>query len=351
MNQHTIAAVEPMSWAEPVAGVRRNHGAVARMEQLLQAHTTELLEFLQQHPWDDFDFDQLQLLKTRFGYFKKVTERIDRALAEEPGELARLRAWFRQESEPCFVKSGLMTRARSWPGGYPGDFETLEAIYANVPWVERGLGNYLDRYFLSSTLAEAVRWRLRKLVSLLHHYSHLQADGANWLNVASGSCRELEKVAGKRNRTIWCLDSDPRSLAFAQRWLQKERYSGGERVEFVCQDAGRLVRAERNRRQFGELTLCYSAGLFDYVKTASLSRILRGIYDSLARGGVLIGTFKDAERYDTFDYHWLVAWHFFLQRTLEQCYEIFDAAEIPRDEIRVERDATGVILFFIVTKK
>ncbi len=317
------------------------------VDSLLQEKTAELLEFLQRHSWEDFD--QYEVLATRLDYFKKVTQRIDAALAHQPDELRRLQAWFREESDPIFMTSGLMTRARSWPGGYPGDFETLEAVYLRTPFVERGLGNDLDRYFLASTLSVAVRWRLRKLVSILNRRAEEERDDAVWLNVAAGSCRELLSVPGKKNRTVWCLDSDERSLEYAQQLL-KHRYRGGERLEFVCQNAFRLVRAESNRNQFGPLTTCYSAGLFDYIDTPKLARLLRGLYDSLVPGGLLIATFKDCQRYDTFDYHWLVEWHFFLQRTLANCYEVFDEAGIPRSQIRLERDATGVILFFLVTK-
>jgi len=320
---------------------------VVEMESLLLEKTRELMEFLQRHPWGDFD--QYEVLAVRFEYFQKVTQYIDAELADRPHELSRLQELFREESEPIFQTSGLMTRARSWPYEYPGDYETLEAIYNCRPWVERGLGNYLDRYFLNSTLAVAVRWRLRKLIDLLNKRSEEEAENAVWLNVASGSCRELLSIPGKRRRTVWCLDADARSSAYANELL-RNRYRGGENVEFVCQNAFRLVRADVNLRQFGRLTTCYSAGLFDYVDTPQLARLLGGLYRSLDKDGLLIATFKDAERYDTFDYHWLVEWHFFHQRTLSDCYRIFDLADIPREQIRVERDATGVILFFLVTK-
>lgn len=331
--------------------VSRNHAReprVGEMERLLLEKTRELLEFLQRHPWDDFD--QYEVLAVRLKYFQKITQRIDAELADLPDELSRLQQLFREESEPIFQTSGLMTRARSWPYEYPGDYETLEAIYNGRPWVDRGLGNCLDRYFLSSTLAVAVRWRLRKLIDLLNKRSEEEAEDAVWLNVASGSCRELLSIPGKRHRTIWCLDSDARSSAYATELL-RNRYRGGERMEFLCQNAFRLVRPDANLRQFGRLTTCYSAGLFDYIETPPLARLLGGLYRSLAEGGLLIATFKDAERYDTFDYHWLVEWHFFRQRTLGDCYRVFELAEIPHRQIRVERDATGVILFFLVTRE
>ena len=75
-------------------------------------------------------------------------------------------------------------------------------------------------------------------------------------------------------------------------------------------------------------------------------RLLRGIYDSLSSGGVLLASFKDKLRYDTFDYHWLVKWDHFIQRTEQECLEILELAGVDLDNIIPVRDDSGVILFF-----
>jgi hypothetical protein len=318
---------------------------VAEYRELLEKETTELLDFLRQGHWNDPD--QYEVIETRFQYFRTVTQLIDAQLNYDIDELKTLQAWFRQESDPIFQKSPLMTRARAWPEGYPGDYLTLEAVYNKTPWVERGIGHYLDQYFLASTLAVAVRSRIKKLATFLHYRTKTETGPSNWLNLACGPCRELLSVPPRPGRSVWCFDTDKDSLVYAQGLLGARE---GENVTFLAENAFRLVNARRNRERFGPLTTIYSVGLFDYIESEKLVRLLAGLYDSLADGGALICSFKDKFRYDTFDYHWLVKWDFFYQRSEPECFSLFDEAGIPSPKLTMVRDDSGVILFFIATR-
>lgn len=239
-----------------------------------------------------------------------------------------------------------MRRARTWPEGYPGDYLTLEAIYANQPQSE-GIGRLLDRYFLSRTLAVAVRSRLRMLQRLLSERAADESD-AHWLNLAAGSCRELLSVQpAAQPRRILCIDYDANALEYAERLLAAH---AGDTITFKVENAFRMANAKRNIEQYGKFTTIYSAGLFDYVKSNPLARLIAGLYGSLAKGGVLIAPFKDAARYETFDYHWLVKWHFFLQRSEDDIRQLFADAGVPAERVTAMRDDSGVVLFFIATK-
>lgn len=302
------------------------------------------LNYVKPGAWDDPNLYEIFL--TRLGYVKTVTQVIDARMEHDPEGLAQLQAWFREETDPLFQKSPLITRARTWPEGYPGDFLTLEALYKEQPWADRGLGHYLDRYFLCRTLAIAVRSRMRMLTNLLNFRSRDEQGPSNWLNVACGPCRELLSVPRSNERTIWCIDQDEESLAYADELLQRKH-----NTEFKKLNAFRLINAERNVQMFnGPLTTIYSAGLFDYIDTERLTKLLRGLYDSLAKDGVLIASFKDKVRYDTFDYHWFMKWHYFLQRSEAECYALLEDAGIPHDKMTVMRDDSGVILFFVCQK-
>jgi SAM-dependent methyltransferase len=280
-------------------------------------------------------------------YFRTVTQMIDAQLAYDPDQLKALQAWFREASDPVFQKSPLMTRTRAWPEGYPGDYVTLEAVYQKKPWAKHGVGRFLDEYFLRSTLAVGVRSRMRKLTTLLNYRAKIEKSGGNWLNIACGPCRELLSIPCKRGRTTWCIDTDEQSLLYAQKTLGERP---GEKIVYLHENAFRLVKADRNLQRFGELTTIYSVGLFDYIDTEKLVKLLASLYESLAPGGALIGSFKDKYRYDTFDYHWLVKWDFFFQRSEPECFSLFDEAGIPTTHLTMVRDDSGVILFFIATK-
>jgi hypothetical protein len=67
-------------------------------------------------------------------------------------------------------------------------------------------------------------------------------------------------------------------------------------------------------------------------------------------GGKLIASFKDANRYRHEDYHWIVDWDGFLQRTEKDFLNIFSDAEIPFPAITEMREESGAIVFYIISK-
>jgi extracellular factor (EF) 3-hydroxypalmitic acid methyl ester biosynthesis protein len=102
-------------------------------------------------------------------------------------EITSARAWFQEQTHPWFSQSNFAYRARVWPRGYAGDFETLEAIYQGCPLLNSGFGLYLDSYFLSFRLVVAARGRLVKLIDLLAAALCSRPAGCAMLNVGCGS--------------------------------------------------------------------------------------------------------------------------------------------------------------------
>jgi hypothetical protein len=78
--------------------------------------------------------------------------------------------------------------------------------------------------------------------------------------------------------------------------------------------------------------------------------MLQGWRGSLSPGGTVYVAFKDSRRYTTPEYQWLVDW-FFLQRTEEECRNLFVAAGYDMDELEMVRDETGIIINFIARSK
>ena len=293
------------------------------------------------------DPDQYEVVETRLEGLKGVVRSIEEQLAGATDELRAVQHWFREETNPLFFLSGFGRRIRTWPEGHPGDCVTLEQIYRNQPSSE-GIGGHLDRYLLSRTLAVAVRSRMRMLARLLRDRANVEAGSGNWLNLGCGSCRELLALdEDSPNRTIRLVDLDRNALEFSKNLLAGKKIGT---ISFLPENALRFFHTERNLRRFGALTTIYSAGLFDYLDDGALVKLLGGLYRSLADGGLLITPFKDKTRYDTLDYHWLSQWHFFLQRAEPDYRAVLAEAGIPEHAVRMERDDTGVILFFLITK-
>jgi len=310
----------------------------------LEAEVFDLVDFLSDPRRDDPD--QYEVIKTRLDCVKFVTQAIERAYSK--GEVRAMQKWFRQMTDPVLGLSNTCYRARVWPEGYPGDFRTLEGIYSNTP-VGVGLAAHLDRYSLSSTLAVAIRSRLRKLTELLTDRQREERGLSSWLNLACGPCRELEWLPPPDNgRTVVrCVDTDPNALQYAAATVLAQ---SDVEPHLIHDNAFAFTDAARNNQRFGPLSTIYSAGLFDYIPSKRLVAVIRGLFNSLGRDGMLIAPFKEQLYYDTFDYHWYSKWHYFLQRSESEYRSILAESGIPHDAISLERDESGVILFFVIRR-
>lgn len=264
-------------------------------------------------------------------------------------DLPQLQRRLRESIAPWFRQSWFMYRATVKPRGYPGDYGILEGIYDRQPRSE-GIGESLDRFFLDSTLAAAVRGRKDRCREYLDALLSAHPDRpVRILDIACGPCRELRESEWARRHGLYefvGLDHDDEALDYARRKVAEAGIPGA-RARFVKQNVLRLTSAERNLAAYGRFDMIYSVGLYDYLTDAVLVRLISATAAMLADDGVYIAAFKDSNRYSKTEYQWLVDWHFF-QRTEEECRRLLE--ETGTRITRVERDETGVILFFFLQK-
>jgi cyclopropane fatty-acyl-phospholipid synthase-like methyltransferase len=226
----------------------------------------------------------------------------------------------------------------------------LEYTYQNAPR-STGIGYYIDRTFLNQTLAVAVRGRLETLGNLLRTELNRRSQ-PKLLNVACGSCRELFDVAPafvNSGASAICIDFDHQALTYA---ANKLAYSSinPDKMKFQRYNAIKMINHDRNVKEFGYQDIIYSTGFFDYVSDDVLVRLLKAAMSLLNPDGKLIASFKDCRQYKTQEYHWLVNWDAFFQRTEEDMDRLLEKAEISRSNIQTVREHSGVIKFYIVTK-
>ena len=273
--------------------------------------------------------------------------RMEAALAGEPVEVLRgVQARFRDAIWPWFGKSWFMQRALAKPRGYPGDYELLTAIYNGQP-KSLGLGGYLDRYFLETTLGRAVPARMRALARFLTSEVARRPGKTTILDVACGACREFVEgfsIPHDRQALVMCVDSDIEALDYVQREVVP-RVDSRVSFEFVRYNALRMASAKANVKRFGRPDVLYSVGLCDYISDEYLVPMLHAWRETVAPGGVVYIAFKDCRRYDSAEYQWLVDWHF-LKRTEEDCWRLFEKAGYALDSLHATRDETGVIIDF-----
>jgi extracellular factor (EF) 3-hydroxypalmitic acid methyl ester biosynthesis protein len=286
-----------------------------------------------------------QQLKSQLLRVETFCRGLEQQWEHDPEAIKRKQVEFRQRTDQSFTKSFFMHRARTWPQGYPGDYEIIEKAYNNQP-LSAGLGQLFDQYFLSTTLANGIRYR-RALMREILAEEMLARRAARVLNIGCGPCRELVELAPVIQQTrshFTCLDFDAEALAYsADRMLACGLQ---DLVEFRQYNALRMINAERNVREFGRFDVIYTIGLLDYLTDDVLVRIINSLYSTLQPGGVFIAVFKDSDRYDTIDYHWLVDWSGFFQRTRHDSWRLIEAAGIPHDAVTVQRSQDDVMIFY-----
>lgn len=269
----------------------------------------------------------------------------------DSSQLKKVQDRYREAIRPWFDKSWFMRRALSKPRGYPGDYELLTAIYDGLP-KSSGLGGYLDRYFLNTTLGRAVPARMRAVRSFLLDEIARREGNIAILNVACGSCREYVEgfaVGAGQEVQITCLDNDNQALDYVRANVAP-LIADSVQTNLIRYNALRMTSAPVNRERFGRSDIIYSVGLCDYIPDNYLIPMLKGWRESLQEDGIVYVAFKDMKRYDKAEYQWLVDWYFY-QRTESECRHLFEAAEYDMDSLEVTRDETGVILNFVGRNK
>jgi SAM-dependent methyltransferase len=241
-------------------------------------------------------------------------------------------------------------RARTWPRGYQGDYEMLEYHYRNEPG-SQGVGHFLENYLLKSTLAVAVRERKDLLKDLLRKEMAARKN-PSVMDIACGPCREIVEMSEeikKAGASFICVDHDAEALEYSKDRLIKIAFPM-DKVQFRQYNALKMVSHERNVQEFGKQDIIYSVGLFDYLSNDVLVKLLKSLHDLLKPGGTLIASFKDCNKYSTFIYHWIVEWNAFLQRKEQDILALYEQAGFPRGSVATPRTASGVIVFYNVSK-
>jgi SAM-dependent methyltransferase len=295
------------------------------------------------------DHETVQLtLQSAFVDFSEKARHFEEEV-DDKNIVKQARTAFHQKTDDIFSKGYFFNRARIWPQGYQGDYKTLEAIYRNVPQSD-GIGYFLDLAALNTALAFGVRNRITMLQDILQNELSKRLR-PEILNIACGSSRELFEISPEiieSKAHITCIDHDDDALSFSQNRLY---YTDVLRhIDFRKYNALRLFDYEIAEQDFGSQDIIYSVGLFDYLESDFLVKILNSMYKLLNNEGKLIAAFKDTRKYNSQEYHWFIDWDGFIQRSEEDFSDILAEAQIPGSKINQQRDETGAIIFYTITK-
>lgn len=278
----------------------------------------------------------------------RVCRFVEQQLGDDEA-VRKMQTEFRRRTDDYFAQSQLVKRARTWPRGYPGDYEIIDAVYDNRV-VSQGLGSLFDRYFLNTTLARAIQHRREKMRDMLAEEIRAR-PAAHVLNIGCGPCREVCELAPlirECGAHFTNIDFDIDALRYSARRLTAAGIA--DQVRFRQYNAIRMVNAKKNVCEFGRADVIYAIGLLDYLSDEIIVRLLKSLYATLKPNGVMIAVFKDSDYYSTEDYHWMSDWSAFLQRTAEASRVLLDEAELPSDAITTSRTCDNVMIFYRVVQ-
>ncbi len=228
--------------------------------------------------------------------------------------------------------SSMQGLALAKPHGYAGDFEIIERIYGhNVS--QRDEFIKWDKFFHTADAVSAVRNRSKIILDYI-----AAENPKSVFSVGCGSGQDIRKaVYNSPDTTFTLLDNDAKAIERAKCNL----HGFDDRVSFVQRNAIRTKFDDYN------VSLIWSAGLFDYLNDRVAIALLKRLHAGLANDGkVFIGNFAKGQT--SRSYMELVGEWFLIHRTPHEMKNLLEMAGYKN--IKVRSDETGVNLFAIGEK-
>ena len=258
-----------------------------------------------------------------------------------------------KEFFPYVMRSRMAERAYYKPKGYAGDFMMMEMIYADQPSGDGRLGEMLDRWFLLSNAAEAVRGRRQLLSNQLAQLANARVhDSApvRIMNLACGPNRELFDFLKHCEYTdaveALCIDIDADALQYTDQHVNCFSHKANihlMRENLVKWALGRI------RHDFKPQDIIYSAGLMDYIQDKLFVKMIDRCHSQLKPGGVLIlGNFGvENQNRNMMDHllHWTL-----IYRDEDALRELFSQSQFGDADIQILSEKQGINLFAVATK-
>ena len=252
-------------------------------------------------------------------------------------------AFFRTQMKDLYYAAPFAARSLSKPLGYPGDYLTIDMIYADDPIGETTFARCVQRYLLDEPAARAVRNRGRYLARILERRTERGPFTA--LSVGSGPAAELRELIGTghanlRRSEFHLIDQDRAALQHSEREIRRlgARTPNAPTVTYTRKNLKQVIARGLGTARYD---LIYAAGLFDYlpdpVATAAARALIRHL---AAQGRLIIGNFAKANP-SRFGMEMALDWHL-VHRSREDLRRLFHGIGTA---LQIDEEELGVNLF------
>ena len=256
-------------------------------------------------------------------------------------------ARIKREILPYILLTQTAERFYSKPRGYAGDYMTIEQIYQNKPTGSGRIGAVLDKCFLESGPAKAVRNRRKLLIKEIMKVVNENSNNSTTkiVSLASGPAKEIFDVyslldsPSKLSATL--VDIDFQALAFVNNIMEimnLQRHINLVNGNLVYLAVGRQKLDVKNP------DLVYSIGLIDYFNDKFVISLLNYIYDLLKPGGkVILGNFHSCNKGKPVMDH-VLDWKL-IHRTEEDMRRLISKSAFKQPSTNIQFEETGINLF------
>jgi extracellular factor (EF) 3-hydroxypalmitic acid methyl ester biosynthesis protein len=267
--------------------------------------------------------------------------------------------YFRKLLWNVILCSPIMTRSNLKPRGYAGDYEMMRMLYSNVYEGDSTFSRLLHKHPVEEPASDAVRNRREYIAKWIQQYLRRSGQSgskkkAHVLSVACGPAFELKNILNparlchKLHFTLF--DQDSYALLEAAKMVDELEHFQGIKisVEYLRESVRNLLFTKQLVERWGQCHLIYSMGLFDYLSSPIAMAVLDRLYQLLVPGGqMVIGNFHPSNPDRLYMEYWL-DW-VLIYRTEQELKDL--AKDLPRADVSVSADSTGIQLFLHVNKR
>ena len=277
--------------------------------------------------------------------------------APDEAAMKTVKRVFREIAGCWFYKGPIVKMAYDKPRGYPGDYLLFETIYEGKTYSEKeSIGYYCDRYFLNNTYAQAVRARKNKMKNILQdQIENAPSQTIRLLNVACGPSREIRELlcdpylAARKDIIFTGLDYDEEALKFSEDKFKN--LPSNVQVRLLHANVLNIFRDAKYYDLIGKQDIIYILGLTEYLPDRVFRKLTQFLFRILNEKGMLVITYKDqAIEFPSLPPEWFCDWTF-IKRTREDLLKTAEEIGSAEFDLKIEREGTGTIYFFILTKK
>jgi len=180
--------------------------------------------------------------------------------------------------------SPFLQRTQEWPGGYPGDFQTIHYMLSGINKAVPGTLSYaIEEYFLQSSICDQHKNKVGEQARLIRETLQ-QKPGARILSVGCGTSEDILQClpeAALADCHFTLVDIDPMALHYSMERLRPI----ADKITLIEGNIYRII-----KRLTGTFDLIIIGGVFDYLEDKVIIAIINELTGRLREKGKLFFT-------------------------------------------------------------